>query len=540
MTGFPGASFGQLFPRGSRLSGIRPLGDTPGDTPFARQDLSKRQRRGQGDRMPSFISNPPDAAALMMSARSFGSYDLAAALADLIDNSIAAMATRIDLLCEFNEGAPEIRVVDDGYGMSAATLSNAMRPASANPLVERSPDDLGRFGWGMKSASFSQCRKLTVLSSRDGEICGAAWNLLDVDDWKMAILSREEAITLSSGGIRQRSGTEVIWTDCDRLSEDGQLDRDTFNATVATARNRLALTFHRFLQGEVPRRPLRIFVNGTQLVPNDPYMRDHAATQVLERESLMVDGQPVTIQPHVLPHFSKLNSGEQERIAGEEGTARNQGFYLYRGNRLIIHGTWFRLIRHSELTQIIRVSVDIPNALDRLWRITIDKSDAQLPAPLRKRFRQLITGFRRRSSRVHRRKGGELGPQAPEAMWHRHGVDGTVRYRINRSHPLVTTLKENCEADERATLAALLAAIEHSFPVAAFSTDIRAGEESIHQTIGDAAEFRDMLRAAVPGLLANVGGDVAELKECLRNTEPFMQNWKVVEEFLLALGLRDA
>ncbi len=89
--------------------------------------------------------------------KKLGNYDLAGALADLIDNSINAKAKNIILKCLFNSGDPIIHIIDDGQGMSREELYAAMRPASKNPMEERSPDDLGRFGWGLKSASFSQC-----------------------------------------------------------------------------------------------------------------------------------------------------------------------------------------------------------------------------------------------------------------------------------------------------------------------------------------------------------------------------------------------
>ena len=116
----------------------------------------------------------------MTSARSFGNYDLAGAIADLIDNSIKANAGRVDLSCIFSGGDPEIRVLDDGTGMSREELQAAMRPASTNPLEERLPGDLGRFGWGLKSASFSQCRRLIVVTRRDDALSGAVWDLSDI------------------------------------------------------------------------------------------------------------------------------------------------------------------------------------------------------------------------------------------------------------------------------------------------------------------------------------------------------------------------
>ena len=95
------------------------------------------------------ITNPPQARDLMATARSFGNYDLAAALADLIDNSIKAKASRVDISFEPEESDVVVRIRDDGTGMDLETLKIAMRPASANPQDEREPDDLGRFGWGL-------------------------------------------------------------------------------------------------------------------------------------------------------------------------------------------------------------------------------------------------------------------------------------------------------------------------------------------------------------------------------------------------------
>jgi len=128
----------------------------------------------------------------MSSARSFGNYDLSSAIADLLDNSIKARSTHIDILCVRRNGEAEVRILDNGHGMSAAELYQAMRPASTNPSIERAPDDLGRFGWGMKSASLSQCRRLTVVSHNGESHTGAAWDLDDLADWKMGILEPGE------------------------------------------------------------------------------------------------------------------------------------------------------------------------------------------------------------------------------------------------------------------------------------------------------------------------------------------------------------
>jgi hypothetical protein len=483
-----------------------------------------------------FEANPPDAASLMMSARSFGNYDLPGALADLIDNSIKAGAKEIWLTCDFAGGAPEIRIRDDGHGMTGKQLREAMRPASSNPLTERSPDDLGRFGWGMKSASFSQCTRLTVLSRHEKTSNGCVWDLEDVDGWRMGVLEADDFATHASPELLKHDGVEVIWTNCDRLSENGTLTQSEFNALIVHARGRLALIFHRYLSGEVRGRRLTIHLNGQKIDPWDPFYRDHEATQELEPEPLEIAGRTIDIQPFILPHYSKLMANQYDRLGGEEGFLRNQGFYVYRNHRLIISGTWFRLIKHGELSQLARVRVDIPNALDHIWKITIDKSDAQLPAALRARLRQIVDGLRRRSSRAYRARGGRLDRKGTTSVWSRHAKGGEIHYSINREHPVIEALLGIDNEDHRRSATIALKVIEQAFPVVAFGHDAVARIDSIHQTLSDPEAFRADLVSALPLLLDQVGGDMAALNALLRMTEPWCEVWKTTEEVLRERG----
>ena len=484
-----------------------------------------------------YVKNPPDATALMTSARSFGNYDLAGAIADLIDNSISAKATSVALDCSFNGSEPEIRVLDNGTGMSKKELQAAMRPASTNPLAERSPDDLGRFGWGLKSASFSQCRRLTVITRRGSALSGAVWDLADIADWKMGILSSSESRHLCNPELLERQGTEVIWQDCDRLSEEGSLGSKDFNALIIHARKRLALIFHRFLSGEATAGKLDITLNGTPIPRSDPFYRRHNATQPLETEVLPVaGGSRIKIQPYILPHYSKLKSTELEKISGEEGLLRNQGFYIYRNDRLILYGTWFRLLQHGDLSQLVRVSIDIPNSLDHMWKLTVDKSDAQLPTVLRSRLLQIVAKLKGRSARVHRSKGGRLSESGPTPLWQRFARRGEIRYAINRDHPLIEAMFSENAADCARAVTAALAAIEQGFPVGRFGTDASNDIDAIHQTAASLTDFREFLNAALPPLLVQVGGDMGALKELLKGTEPFSGNWTAVEDFLATAG----
>jgi Histidine kinase-, DNA gyrase B-, and HSP90-like ATPase len=483
-----------------------------------------------------YTSNPPNASALMTSARSFGNYDLSSALADLLDNSIKAQARHIEILCVRENGEPEVRIIDDGLGMCLDELHCAMRPASTNPNDDRASDDLGRFGWGMKSASLSQCRCLTVLTHKGGQRSGAVWNLDDIDDWKMGILDTDEITALADPRLIERDGTEVIWSRCDRLSEFGAVQGRGFNDLVAHAKSRLAMIFHRYLAGEEGLRKLSITFNGDVLKPIDPFLRHHEATQALPPESLTLSGQPINIQAFVLPHYSKISSADHERLGGEEGFVRNQGFYIYRHNRLIMHGTWFRLVRHGELSQLVRIAVNIPNTLDEIWRITLDKADAQLPSGLRARLKDIVDGLKRKSGKVFQSRGGRIRADAGRTqVWAKYVRNGEIRYYINREHPLLAGLLESNAEGITDAVGAALGIIEDSFPVISIGHDVGTKPEMMNQSAINRDAFVAKLDAALPTLLQGAA-TLPALAVMLRTTEPWASHFEIVEEHLKLKG----
>ncbi|MDI1302585.1 MAG: ATP-binding protein [bacterium] len=468
----------------------------------------------------------------MATARSFGTYDLAAALADLIDNSIKAKATRVDISFEPYENDVVVRIRDDGSGMDMEALKVAMRPASSNPQDVREPDDLGRFGWGLKSASLSQARVLTVVSWCDDVVSAARWDIDDIDDWEMEIFAGEEAERLLDESRKSKSGTEVIWTRSDRM-----LDRDVSSSlddlltfAISHANHRLSLVFHRYLAGEAERR-LTIAVNKQPLCPIDPFLTAHNATQTLDAENIRTaNGSVISIQPYVLPHFSKLTVDEQERLGGPEGMVRNQGFYVYRNKRLIIFGTWFRLIPHGELSQLTRVRVDLPNTVDAEWRITVDKSDAQLPAALKRRLREVVKRFNRRSFSVHRKKGVSLDVPEVQSVWLRYIKNGQVHYRVNRDHPMMASLLDMDSVSGSAD--AVLRLLESYFPIDRFLAD--ANGSGVNQSPTSTEEFESLIHQCVINFLQVSDGslDVDDFLVFIRHVEPFASQWAYAESYV--------
>ena len=487
--------------------------------------------------MATHVTNPPDASALMTSARSLGNYDLARALADLLDNSITAGTKSIDITCTYGAGNPEIRVRDDGRGMSAEELRIAMRPASVNPDAERSADDLGRFGWGMKSASFSQCKLLTVVTKKQGSYSAASWDLEKIDGWSMASYSGSEAEELLEESIPGSAGTELIWQKCDRLSEGNSLTQDQFNEIIAHARGRLSLLFHRYISGKSGARKISISLNGTPLDAFDPFHSDHPATQAFPAEAIPVTvGTKVIMKAYTLPHYTKLEQDEYETLGGEEGYVKNQGFYVYRNNRLIIYGTWFRLAKHGELSKLVRISIDIPNTLDSMWKVTIDKSDVQLPFRLRERMKTLVNRFRDKSTQVFKSKGGKISSGTTMSVWERYAKNQQIEYRLNRSHPLLKALGGALDAERRSRLGHVLKLIEQEIPIDSVFSDATTHPQKLRQAVTDPDKFREFVRATVPILLAD-GTSITDVVEQLRVTEPYVSQWPVVESYLIERGL---
>lgn len=486
---------------------------------------------------PKRIPNPPDAASLMLTARSFGNYDLAGALADLIDNCIVAKSTRIDIQCNYSANQNcEVRIRDNGWGMDRDALHNAMRPASTNPDNERSIDDLGRFGWGMKSASFSQCKILTVISVQDGTANGARWDLDDIDDWSMDVYDHDDALALLEVPFSEPHGTELIWSNCDRLSENGRLTDDQFSLLIVSAIKKLSLIFHRYLSGDKGEiKTLKISVNGTPLDQIDPFCTSNDATRVFQSETIRVNenGKPecINMQAYTLPHYSKLTASEYEDYGGVEGYVRNQGFYVYRNRRLIIWGTWFGLAKHGELSKLVRIRIDIPNTLDDMWKITVDKSDAQLPVVLKKRMKTLVDTFRESSSRVFRSKGANIGNKDRNQVWNKTARSQMIKYSINRKHPLTVALRDEISKNGKHLLTRLLDMIESDIPIDAISADVGANPHGVHQRDVTREAFYEFTRATVPQIMARYE-DFELFETELKRTEPYASNWNVVESFL--------
>ena len=470
----------------------------------------------------------------MATARSFGNYDLATALADLIDNSIRAEAAKVSILFEPIEDDVVVRIRDDGIGMDRDELVAAMRPASAHPEDLRERHDLGRFGWGLKSASLSQARKLTVVSWKDEGYTAAIWDIDNLEDWSMELMVGDDAFNLLKATPISKSGTEVIWSQCDRLLDQhvsSSLDVQ-LNEKISHASKQLSLIFHRYLSGETKHK-LVIELQGFSLKPIDPFMTKHPATQTIDEDIIKLRGkEKIAIQLFIIPHFSKLTVEEREMLGGDEGLVRNQGFYVYRNKRLIIYGTWFRLIPHGELSQLMRVRVDLPNTLDKDWKITLDKSDAQLPVALRSGLKELLKNFGKRSVSANKKKGVDLTIDKKEPVWKRIVYNGRIRYQINRDHPFIWELI--AESQDSDITREALKLIESYVPTESMVKDRQVSQLDQVQPITDPEIFETLIDACFMTCLRQAGRQptLDEFLIFANKMEPFSSQWRYSESYI--------
>lgn len=419
----------------------------------------------------AFDLTPPHASAIVESLRAFG-YDLPTALADLVDNSIAARARHVWLHFEWSGESSTISVTDDGDGMSVVDLVEAMRLGTRGPLVERAPHDLGRFGLGLKTASLSQCRRLTVRSQPAGMTAETRCWDLDViaasNDWRLLRVGDTAAEPHFARLATLPHGTTVLWQQLDRLTRDQQTQSDKhhqrFLDRIDGARRHLGMVFHRLMTGP---NAVQLFVNDRPLSPWDPFMESHEATHRLPTDPLRMNGVRVTVQPFVLPHFSKLTKAEHESGAGPHGWLAHQGFYVYRRDRLLVAGDWLGFgWTKDEHLKLARIAIELPNTLDHDWQINVTKSRATPPPALRDDLRRIAERARAEAKNVYTHRGARLAPQAATTrthLWEPMARHDRTFYQINYEHPLVRQAFDTTR--DRSALAALLRLLQETVPL---------------------------------------------------------------------------
>ena len=411
------------------------------------------------------INLPPDAHNFLQGARNTG-YTLNTALADIIDNSIAACATDIKIFADTDI----ICVIDNGTGMDKPTLHQAMRLGSKDPLASRVKTDLGRFGLGLNMASISMCDKTTVISRMDGTENAITLDLKHIDSsrsggtssWEYIVPDQEYISSIFNVDKLEDNGTMVIWEDLVGLNlppRELPEYEDRYNELLSNVKNHLSLVYHRFLNGSDGTAHCNIEFNYDNLQGFDPFVSDLSIPHPPEPQKF----EDILFQAFTLPHPSRVNMEEWKKYGMTDGYLHNQGLYIYRSNRLIMWGTWLNLRTRQERSKLCRVKIDLPNTVesDKRWGITVDKAKAAVPDTFRRKLTGrggVLENLTGNSSRVLRGRGNRRTQEAILPLWEQQDEHGNLNFKINTDHPLVNKLILDSDIE------GIISFIEHNLP----------------------------------------------------------------------------
>ncbi|VEH72643.1 DNA mismatch repair protein [Corynebacterium segmentosum] len=338
------------------------------------------------------LSVAPSARRLTTSLRDIG-YSFESAVADIVDNSIAAGATTIDIQIAFQGRDSYVIIVDNGNGMDTDRINEAMRFGSRRSYKEQ---ELGRYGLGLKTASLSQCRRLEVISkSRNVPLEARTLDLdfiQNIDSWVTLDHSDEKEVQELFDQTGGCAGTIVVWKKLDRLlpakSPDSGWARRRIEGLGPKLSGYLSMVFHRFLSGEAYTK-VSICVNGEELEPWDPFARNEPKTQMLDVDEFEVEhgdaSGTVTLKRYLLPQRDEFSSRPAfDKASGIDKWNKQQGLYIYRADRLVQWGGWSKIRTIDEHTKLARASLDFNTRLDDAFNINVAKMRVSLPSQLRK------------------------------------------------------------------------------------------------------------------------------------------------------------
>lgn len=444
----------------------------------------------------------PRADILVESTRSIG-YTFESALADIIDNSIGNGATHIDV--RFSSIDPRyIAILDDGCGITPDELIIAMRYGSKNVNDQRAESDLGRFGLGLKTASLSQCRKLTVISKKNNVISAASWDLdfiIEQQGWSLKVYDYDEIVNQYNKAIpgileqlnAYETGTIVIWENFDKMLEGASEPDTLFDEKISIARSHLELIYHNFLD-KTSKSPIEIRFNYLPLAAKDPFLTKHPGTQPLSEEYINLEGHNIKVKPYILPYINKLSPSDIELLGTLDDLRNKQGIYVYRNNRLIIWGTWFRLDTKNELNKLARIRVDIPNSLDHIWDIDIKKSTASLPNSIKQNLKFIVIRAIGSSERVYIHQGNKLINDEYDHVWELRKTKEETFFKINKELLIYKAFLESLSAEQAKQFKALIKLMEATVPFKYAYTLLTKNEGTFDKDYSDEARklFQDL------------------------------------------------
>ena len=285
------------------------------------------------------------------------------------------------------------------------------------------------------------------------------------------------------------------------------------------------------LQIDTKLKKIKLSINNLELDPIDPFLLHKSSTQKLPTKKFSGKNGNVVLKPYIMPHHDKLTPEEQKQLGGLDGYIKNQGFYVYRNNRLILYGTWFKLFPYGSLSKLVRISVDIPNSLDNEWKITVDKSEVQIPSKWKSQLKELVKQhIISKSERVFRGRSDSLGSVDIQPLWIRTAARGKIKYSVNNDHLVIRQFIEKLEDKHRAYFKEVLDVIADCFPADSFYNDVSSKPEDISSMDDDEMKIRRLVRLLLDTPIGQL--DNLQFQERLKSSEPFSSKMEIVEDEL--------
>ena len=315
-------------------------------------------------------------------------YSVPEAIADLVDNCIDAKASKVLVrIVRTDEKIQRVIIADNGQGMADGTLLEAMRFGSR---TEKSPHALGKYGIGLKAASLSQAKIVTVLSKHKGRYVGRRWTFENIGKgWICEVLKGKNVAAFLADGVPpiglRSSGTVVMWEDLEHLAATKAGIETTLQETLRELSNDIGLRFHRFIGG----KRLKVFLDVQTLgEPPSTIRQEVVGLDPFDYPSSGREGYPKSFQVplgkgqlKIECHIWPAKSEEPGYKLGGGKVSARQGFYFYRNDRLIQAGGWngSREDDNEPHLSLARVKVDLPAAFDGLFKLDVRKSKVEPP-----------------------------------------------------------------------------------------------------------------------------------------------------------------
>ena len=418
----------------------------------------------------------PNVANFIKSLRDIG-YTFEVAVADIIDNSISAGANDIKIYA-IQHPEPFFCILDNGAGMDEDELIEAMRLSSKNPDEKRNDIALGKFGLGLKTASFSQCKKLTVVSKKCNQINIKQWDLDYIsksDKWLLLTpeLSEYKNLEIFKDFYKNDNSTLVVWEDMDKIEQ--------ISECLEPLREHLSLVFHQFLEGADGARKIKISINNNPLIPFNPFNPTHDATFMKSTEIIKYNEKEIKITPFILPHHSKVTLLEWEKYSGREGYIKSQGFYLYRAHRLLVYGKWWGILKSSDTTKLVRIKIELSNDQDELWNIDVKKSIANPVAGLKEELKRVALYSIKDGVKPFSTRGRKINDKNIIRFWDLVCEDSKIYFAINKENPIHQKLLDLLDLQTRELFQLYLKSLEACMPLEAIQVQVQQKPHNFRQ-----------------------------------------------------------